>query len=153
MRTVLLTVAGVVAGAAVLLALAGAPRSAQAQDTMSSHYGGLRSHCVGTRIDSHKIRNKRGKVIGHTELWYSPIRHGQNCVMTYNKAGHPFTRAEIWRLKHKNGPADAAAGDSGFYEYYAGGSYVNRADGHCVTWGGTVGNFGWYSSAAGVHCG
>jgi hypothetical protein len=149
MRKLMVTAAGV--GTSMVLALTAA--SAPAQGTMSSHYGGLRGHCVGTRIASHNIVNKRGKVVGHTELWYSKIANGQNCVMTYNKAGSPFTRANIWRLVKKGGLADAAAGDSGFYQYYAGGSYVNGANGRCVTWGGSVGDFAWYSSADGVHCG
>ena len=50
-------------------------------------------------------------------------------------------------------PMYLLVGDEGFFRYYAGGSYVNNANGHCVTWGGSVGNFSWYSSAAGVHCG
>jgi len=151
MRKLTMTVVGVLAIASLALAVPGMSRAAGG--TMSSHYGKLRDHCVGSRIESHNIVNQRGKVIGHTELWYSPAMGGQNCVMTYNRAGSPFTRARIWRLKSKGGLADAASGDEGFYRYYAGGSYVNHADGHCVTWGGTVGNFGWYSSAAGVHCG
>jgi hypothetical protein len=73
--------------------------------------------------------------------------------MTYNRGGSPYTRANIWRLRTKGGLATAASGDEGFFQYYAGGSYVNNANGHCVTWGGSVGNFSWYSSAAGVHCG
>jgi hypothetical protein len=145
----MITTAGALAAAS--LAVAGTP--AGAQDTMASHYGNLRDHCVGSKIESHAIRNKRGKVIGHTELWYSPAAGGQNCVMTYNRAGSPYTRARIWRLKAKGGLATAASGDEGFFAYYAGGSYVNRANGHCVAWGGSVGNFYWYSSAAGVHCG
>jgi hypothetical protein len=146
----------VVSGMVSLVASAGLPAlqgRAEAQGTMASHYGGLRNHCIGTRLESHPIRNKRGKAVGRTELWYSPIKHGQNCVMTYNKAGSPFTRTYIWRLERKGGLADAAAGDSGFYRYYAGGSFVNRSDGRCVTWGGTVGDFGWFSNPAGVHCG
>jgi hypothetical protein len=151
MRKLIATAAAVLAIAGVALAVQGAP--AVAQGTMSSHYGGLRDHCVGTKIESHKIKNKRGRTVGRTELWYSPIQGGQNCVMTYNRAGSPFTRARIWRLKRKGGLASAASGDEGFYRYYAGGSFVNRADGKCVTWGGSVGNFSWYSSADGVHCG
>ena len=135
------------------LALTFTGATAEAQDTMSSHYGGLRDHCVGTRIESHKIKNKRGKAVGRTELWYSAAHGGQNCVMTYNRAGSPFTRTYIWRLKRKGGLADAAAGDSGFYKYYAGGSFVNNTNKRCVTWGGTVGNFSWFSKADGVHCG
>ena len=130
-----------------MLALATAP--AGAQDTMSSHYGGLRDHCVGTRLESHDIKNKRGGVVGHIELWYASIAGGQNCVMTYNKAGSPFTQTYLWRLKRKGGLADAAAGDSGFYRYYAGGSFVNNANGRCVTWGGQVGDFAWFSSPGG----
>lgn len=151
MRKFMGAVAGVVTGAGLLLALATAP--AGAQDTMSSHYGGLRDHCVGTRIESHNIKNKRGGIVGHTELWYASIAGGQNCVMTYNKAGSPFTRTYLWRLKRKGGLADAAAGDSGFYQYYAGGSFVNNSNGRCVTWGGQVGDFAWFSSPEGVHCG
>jgi hypothetical protein len=151
MRKLMLVLGAVSVSAGLGLALHDA--RADAQDTMSSHYGGLRDHCVGTRLESHAIRNKRGRAVGHTELWYSRISGGQNCVMTYNKAGSPFTRTYIWRLKRKGGLADAAAGDSGFYRYYAGGSFVNRSDGRCVTWGGTVGNFSWFSDPAGVHCG
>jgi hypothetical protein len=151
MRKLMRFVTGILALAGVALAVTGG--SAQAQDTLSSHYGGLRDHCVGSRIESHQIKNKRGKVIGRTELWYSRANGGQNCVMTYNGAGSPFTRTYIWRLKRKGGLADASAGDSGFYKYYAGGSFVNNANGRCVTWGGTVGNFSWFSKPGGVHCG
>src|SRR5207342_45412 len=125
------------------LALTAAPASAQ--DTMASHYGLLRDHCVGSRLASHDIVNKKGAVIGHTELWYSPISGGQNCVMTYNKGARPFTRAQIWR-KEAPGAPGFASGDEGFYSIYAGGSYVNNADGRCVVWGGSVGDFYWYSS-------
>jgi hypothetical protein len=149
----LMRFAGILALSGVALAVTGGS-AARAQDTLSSHYGGLRDHCVGTRIASHQIKNKRGKVIGRTELWYSRANGGQNCVMTYNGAGSPFTRTYIWRLKRKGGGlADASAGDSGFYKYYAGGSFVNNANGRCVTWGGTVGNFSWFSKPGGVHCG
>jgi hypothetical protein len=151
MRKLMITAAGALSAASLAVAVSGVP--AEAQDTMASHYGNLRDHCVGSKIASHPITNKRGKVVGHTELWYAPIAGGQNCVMTYNRAGSPYTRANIWRLKAKGGLATAASGDEGFFRYYAGGSYVNHADGHCVTWGGSVGNFSWYSSAAGVHCG
>lgn len=153
MRKVLSIMMAVMAAAGVTLTIADAPDPAQAKDTMASHYGGLRGHCIGTRIEVHKIRNRRGHVVGRTELWYSPINGGENCVMTYNRAGSPWTRAEIWRLKHKGGLADAWAGDEGFYGYYAGGSYVDHANGRCVNWGGTVGDFGWFSNADGVHCG
>ena len=151
MRKLTGTVAGVLAAAGVFLALGGA--TATAGGTMASHYGGLRDHCIGTRLESHNIKNKKGKVVGHTELWYSPIRHGQNCVMTYNKAGSPFTRTYLWRLKSKGGLADAWAGDEGFYQFYAGGSFVNRTNHRCVSWGGTVGNASWFSNPDGVHCG
>ncbi len=151
MRKLMKIVGAVAVSASLGLVLNGV--RAEAQDTMSSHYGGLRDHCIGTRLESHVIRNKRGHAVGHTELWYSRIQGGQNCVMTYNRAGSPFTRTYIWRLKRKGGLADAAAGDSGFYRYYAGGSFVNHSDGRCVTWGGTVGNFSWFSSPDGVHCG
>ena len=151
MRNLVRFAGAILAVASVALTFTGA--TAEAQDTMSSHYGGLRDHCVGTRIESHKIKNKRGKAVGRTELWYSAAHGGQNCVMTYNRAGSPFTRTYIWRLKRKGGLADAAAGDSGFYKYYAGGSFVNNTNKRCVTWGGTVGNFSWFSKADGVHCG
>lgn len=151
MRKLTRIATGLLAVAGTALAVTGA--SAEAQGTMSSHYGGLRDHCVGTRIESHQIKNKRGKVVGRTELWYSAAHGGQNCVMTYNRAGSPFTRTYLWRLKRKGGLADAAAGDSGFYKYYAGGSFVNNTNKRCVTWGGTVGNFSWFSSPDGVHCG
>ena len=151
MRHLIRFAGALLAVASVALTFTGA--TAQAQDTMSSHYGGLRDHCVGTRIESHKIKNKRGKAVGRTELWYSAAHGGQNCVMTYNRAGSPFTRTYIWRLKRKGGLADAAAGDSGFYQYYAGGSFVNNTNKRCITWGGTVGNFSWFSTADGVHCG
>jgi hypothetical protein len=149
MRKLMASAAGILASAGLVLALGSAPAVAQE----SSHYGGLRSHCVGSKIDSHLIKNKRGKTVGHVELWYSSIKGGQNCVMTYNRAGNPWTRARIWRLKRKGGLADAAAGDMGFYQHYAGGSYVNNASGRCVTWGGSVGDFYWYSKPGGVHCG
>jgi len=151
MRKFMTAAAGALAAAS--LTVAASATAAGAQGTMSSHYGNLRDHCIGSKIESHPIANKRGKVIGHTELWYSPAAGGQNCVMTYNRGGSPYTRANIWRLKTKGGLATAASGDEGFFQYYAGGSYVNNANGHCVTWGGSVGNFSWYSSAAGVHCG
>jgi hypothetical protein len=151
MRNLIRFGGALLAVSSVALTFTGA--TAEAQDTMSSHYGGLRDHCVGTRIESHKIKNKRGKAVGRTELWYSAAHGGQNCVMTYNRAGSPFTRTYIWRLKRKGGLADAAAGDSGFYKYYAGGSFVNNTNKRCVTWGGTVGNFSWFSKADGVHCG
>ena len=118
MRNLLRFATGVLALASMALAVTGAP--ARAQDTMSSHYGGLRDHCVGTRIESHQIKNKRGKVVGRTELWYSRAKGGQNCVMTYNRAGKPFTRTYIWRLKRKGGLADASAADSGFYKVLRG---------------------------------
>jgi hypothetical protein len=38
--------------------------------------------------------------------------------------GSPFTRTYLWRLGRKGGLADAAAGDSGFYRIYAGGSFA-----------------------------
>ena len=139
--------------AAALGMLALAVPAAHGQGTMSSHYGGLRDHCVGSRIASHNIVNKSGKVLGHTELWYSSINGGQNCVMTYNTGDRPFTQTYLWRLVKKGGLADAAAGDSGFYQYYAGGSFVNNTDGRCVTWGGQVGDFAWFSNPDGVHCG
>jgi hypothetical protein len=151
MRALTITTAAVLVAACLGLALSGSP--AAAQGTNASHYGNLRDHCVGTRIESHPIVNRRGRPVGHTELWYSPIAGGQNCVMTYNRAGSPWTRARIWRLASKGGLATAASGDEGAFQHYAGGSYVNGANRKCVTWGGSVGNFSWYSSAAGVHCG
>jgi hypothetical protein len=151
MRKLMRVAAGLVVVAGTALAVTGAP--AEAQDNLSSHYGGLRDHCVGTRFDAHDIKTKKGKLVGRTELWYSQSNGGQNCVMTYNRAGSPFTRTYLWRLKRKGGLADAAAGDSGFYKYYAGGSFVNNARGRCVTWGGQVGNAAWFSSPNGVHCG
>jgi hypothetical protein len=147
MRRLMTGAAGVISSAGVVLAIVATP--APAQGTMSSHYGGLRGHCVGTRIASHNIVNKRGKAIGHTELWYSKIKGGQNCVMTYNKGGSPWTRARIWR----KGTPTAASGDEGNYSIYAGGSYVNNTDGRCVVWGGSIGDFYWYSDPDGVHCG
>jgi hypothetical protein len=135
-------IAKILAGAALALALTAGPASAQS-------YGLLRDHCVGSKIASHNIVNKKGTVLGHTELWYSPISGGQNCVMTYNKAGSPWTRAQIWR----KGTPTAASGDEGYYSTYAGGSYVNNADGRCVVWGGSIGDFYWYSDPDGVHCG
>src|SRR5262245_22868062 len=124
MRKLMITGAGALAAASLAVAVAGT--SAEAQGTMSSHYGSLRDHCVGSKIASHAITNNRGKIIAHTELWYAPIAGGQNCVMTYNRAGSPYTRANIWRLKTKGGLATAASGDEGFFQYYAGGSYVNH---------------------------
>jgi hypothetical protein len=95
MRKLMRVAAGLVVVAGTALAVTGAP--AEAQDNLSSHYGGLRDHCVGTRIDAHDIKTKKGKLVGRTELWYSQSNGGQNCVMTYNRAGSPFTRTYLWR--------------------------------------------------------
>lgn len=146
MRTrlmIMLAVGGVVvAGTGTL-----GPAKAQASPT-----SGVRPYCIGTRIESHQIRNAHYQVVGRTELWFSPINGGENCVMTYNRAGSHWTGADISRLRHKGGPSDEGADDSGYYHYYAGGAYVDHTNGRCVTWGGVVGRWGWFSSRSGVHC-
>jgi|tagenome__1003787_1003787.scaffolds.fasta_scaffold20448933_2 hypothetical protein len=84
------TITAVLGAALGLLALA--VPAAHAQGTMSAHYGGLRPlRRLAHR--SHNITDKSGRVLGHTELRSSPINRGQNCVMTYNTGGRPFTES------------------------------------------------------------
>src|SRR5438045_2459671 len=118
----------------------------------ADHDGLLRDHCVGSKLAQHNILGQNGVLLGHTELWYSPINGGQNCVMTYNRGGSPYTEAHIRRLIDDSTGWRVSSNDTGYYQYYAGGSYINNTDNHCITWGGSISGYGWYSNQNGVFC-
>jgi len=112
----------------------------------AGHDGLLRDYCIGTKVAQHNIYGQNNVLLGHTELWYSSTSGGQSCVMTYNLGGRPYTEAHIRR--YINMPADGwrvESNDEGYYQYYAGGSYINNTAGRCIGWGGSISGYGHYA--------
>lgn len=122
--------------------------------------GPLKSSCSGSKLATKVIRNTDGRRIGRSELWYSSINGGQNCVITYNEVpGRANTYAYLIIDDNRNrrhDSTDRVSYDIGDYQYYAGASYRNRTNGKCVKWGGWIRSyqgFGDVGSNRWVHCG
>jgi len=134
------------AAAAGLAAFAGVSSTATAQEG-GGHVGPLAQNCWGTKQETRILRAHVGNQrIGRVELWYSPEQGGTNCVITYNEvAGKATTYAYLIVDDNRNRdntgrkePGDRVAYDEGYYEYYAGASYLRNTNGKCVRFGGSV---------------
>ena len=68
------------------------------------------------------------------------------------RGGSPYTEAHIRRLIDDSTGWWVSSNDTGYYQYYAGGSYITNTDGRCITWGGSISGYGWYSNQNGVFC-
>lgn len=105
-----------------------------AAPAQADSYGPIKSSCSGTRLASWDLVSG-STIFGRTELWYSSANGGQNCVITYTNSPGAWTEVHLLVDDNDNRRADAGdrgAGDSGYYDSYAGASYRNSTDGHCV---------------------
>ncbi|WP_129788958.1 hypothetical protein [Promicromonospora panici] len=103
-------------------------------------YGPIKSSCSGTRLASWDLVSGM-TIFGRTELWYSSANGGQNCVVTYTNSPGAWTEVHLLVDDNDNRTVDSTdrgAGDSGYYNSYAGASYLNNTDGHCVKVIGSV---------------
>ncbi|WP_369373684.1 hypothetical protein AB1046_06900 [Promicromonospora sp. Populi] len=132
----------VVIGALAALTLLATPASAES-------FGPIKSSCSGTLRATWQLTDG-GVSLGRTELWYSSVSGGQNCVITYNYlTGSVPTGVSLWVDDNNNRVLDS--GDRNSYDYdtyasYAGASYRNSTDGHCVMVKGEVSGQGYYDS-------
>lgn len=105
--------------------------------------GPIKSSCSGTKLASWDLSDG-GTDLGHTELWYSSVNGGQNCVITYNALpGDVPTAVTLIVDDNRNRRLDSTdreAYDIGVYGSYAGASYLNNTDGKCVMVTGEVRN-------------
>lgn len=125
-------VATVVAAVSAVMLFAG-PASAES-------YGPIKSSCSGTKLATWQLEDG-GVSLGRTELWYSSVNGGQNCAITYNYlAGSVPTGVSLWIDDGRS------SYDYDTYASYAGASYRNETNGHCVKVKGEVSGQGYYDS-------
>jgi hypothetical protein len=126
----------VVLGAVAAVGLFASPASA---DTV----GPIKSSCSGTKLATWNLSDG-GVALGRTELWYSSVNGGQNCVITYNTLpGEVPTSVTLTVDDNRNREVDSSdrkAWDVDVYSSYAGASYLNNTDGKCVRVTGEVRN-------------
>jgi hypothetical protein len=126
----------VVLGAVAAVGLFASPASA---DTV----GPIKSSCYGTKLATWNLSDG-GVALGRTELWYSSVNGGQNCVITYNTLpGEVPTSVTLTVDDNRNREVDSSdrkAWDVDVYSSYAGASYLNNTDGKCVRVTGEVRN-------------
>jgi hypothetical protein len=112
-------------------------------------FGPIKSSCSGTRVATWPLADG-GTSIGRTELWYSSVSGGQNCVITYNYlTGSVHTGVSLWVDANDNRTLDNgdwSSYDYGNYASYAGASYRNGTNGHCVMVKGEVSGQGLYDT-------
>jgi hypothetical protein len=118
----------VVISALAAVTLLATPASAES-------FGPIKSSCSGTKVATWQLTDG-GTSLGRTELWYSSVSGGQNCVVTYNYlAGSVPTGVSLWVDDNNNRVLDSGdrnSYDFGTYASYAGASYRNDTNGHCV---------------------
>jgi hypothetical protein len=134
--------AAVLISALAAVTLLATPASAES-------FGPIKSACSGTRVATWQLTDG-GTSLGRTELWYSSVSGGQNCVITYNYlSGSVPTGVSLWVDDNNNRVLDSGdrnSYDFGTYASYAGASYRNDTNGHCVMVKGEIAGQGLYDS-------